>query len=97
MVKHTQRIHWLLPAICLSVSDHFVGLALKELRIIKESLDIFTFKPHSAINLWFNLKMRRISAAKKHSYPKNRKTTSGASKPVGNVIYFLLDLDDSGR
>ena len=31
MVKHTQRIRRLLPTNCLSVFDHFVGLALKEL------------------------------------------------------------------
>ena len=32
MVKHTQTIRRLLPANCLSVFDHFVGLALKELK-----------------------------------------------------------------
>ena len=31
MVKHTQTIRRLLPTICLSVSDHFVGLAPKGL------------------------------------------------------------------
>ena len=30
-VKHTQTIHRLLPTNCLSVFDHFVGLALKRL------------------------------------------------------------------
>ena len=35
MVKQTQTICRLLPANCLSVFDHFVGLALKRLRIIK--------------------------------------------------------------
>ena len=29
MVKHTQTILWLLPTNCLSVFDHFVGLAIK--------------------------------------------------------------------
>ena len=33
MVKHTQTIRRLLPTNCLSVFDHFVGLALKELKI----------------------------------------------------------------
>ena len=33
MVKHTQRIRRLLPTNRLSVSDHFVGLALKMLRL----------------------------------------------------------------
>ena len=35
MVKHTQAIRWLLPTKCLSVLDHFVGLALKGLRKLK--------------------------------------------------------------
>ena len=34
MVKHTQTIHQLLPTNCLSVFDHFVGLALKGLNLI---------------------------------------------------------------
>ena len=33
MVKHTQTIRWLLPRNCLSVSDRFVGLALKRLNM----------------------------------------------------------------
>ena len=32
MVKHTQTIRRLLPTNCLSVFDHFVGLALKGLK-----------------------------------------------------------------
>ena len=35
MVKHTQTIRWLLPMNCLSVFDHFVGLALKGLITMK--------------------------------------------------------------
>ena len=34
MVKHTQTIRRLLQTNCLSVFDHFVGLALKELKVI---------------------------------------------------------------
>ena len=34
MVKHTQTIRWLLPTNCLSMFDHLVGLALKEVRKI---------------------------------------------------------------
>ena len=33
MVKHTQTIRGQKPTNCLSVFDHFVGLALKELKI----------------------------------------------------------------
>ena len=35
MVKHTQTIHRQMPMNCLSVFYHFVGLALKELRVTK--------------------------------------------------------------
>ena len=38
MVKRTQTICWLLPTNCLSVSDRFVGLALKVLRTIQKNL-----------------------------------------------------------
>ena len=34
MVKHTQTIRRLLPTNCLSMFDNFVGLALKELKIV---------------------------------------------------------------
>ena len=33
MVKHNETIRRLLPTNCLSVLDHFVGLALKGLKI----------------------------------------------------------------
>ena len=32
MVKHTQTIRWQIPTNCLSVFDHFVGLAIKGLK-----------------------------------------------------------------
>ena len=32
MVKHTQTIRWQKPTNCLSVFDHFMGLALKGLK-----------------------------------------------------------------
>ena len=34
MVKHTQTICRLLPANCLGVFDHFLGLALKGLKLV---------------------------------------------------------------
>ena len=34
MVRHTQTIRRLLPTNCLSVFEHFVGLALKGLRYL---------------------------------------------------------------
>ena len=57
MVKHIQTIHWLLPMDCLSVFDHFVVSALKELnqdanktsqcadiplKIVKEDIDNYS-------------------------------------------------------
>ena len=36
MLKHTQTIRWQQRMNCLSVSDHFVGLALKGLKDIYE-------------------------------------------------------------
>ena len=38
MVKHTEAIRWTLSTNCLSVFDHFVGLALKGLMISKLNL-----------------------------------------------------------
>ena len=35
MVKPTQTIRWPLPTNCLSVLDHFMGLALKRLKILE--------------------------------------------------------------
>ena len=36
MVKHTQTIRRIFPTNCLSVFDHFVGLALKGLSTLQE-------------------------------------------------------------
>ena len=47
MVRHAQTIRWLLPTDCLSVFDHFVGLAFKGLNVVfvynglKQNLMIF--------------------------------------------------------
>ena len=43
MVKHTPAISWQQPTNCLSVFDHFVGLARKVLRIIPSAS--FSFMP----------------------------------------------------
>ena len=51
MVKHTQaiQIRWQQPRNCLSVFDHFVGLALKGLSEYNE-IRSFTFYEQSQIN-----------------------------------------------
>ena len=38
MIKHTQTIRQQQPTNCLSVFDHFVGLALKGLNILRQVL-----------------------------------------------------------
>ena len=47
MVKHAQTIRWLLLMNCLSVFDHFVGLALKGLKCAKNSMKyvLWSFLP----------------------------------------------------
>ena len=42
MLKYTQTIRWLLPTNCLSVLEHFVGSALKGLKIITKLFEIST-------------------------------------------------------
>ena len=44
MVKHTQTIRRLLPTNCLSVFDHFVGLALKGLSEYEQINFLFSLK-----------------------------------------------------
>ena len=40
MVKHTQTIRRLLPTNCLSVFDHFMGLAHKDLKYKHDASDM---------------------------------------------------------
>ena len=54
MVKHTQTIRWEKPTNCLSVLDHFVGLAFKWLR---SSIDSQECK---ALQI-FNIGLKRLS------------------------------------
>ena len=50
MVKHTQTIHRLLPTNCLSVFDHFVGLALNGLKYVQPiKVRLLYFEPASKI------------------------------------------------
>ena len=44
MVKHTQTIRRLLPTNCLSVFDHFVGLALKGLKAWVDKLTVLKLR-----------------------------------------------------
>ena len=51
MVKHTQTICRLLPTNCFSVSDHFVGLALKGLRASQTFLEV-SWRPWKVVKLF---------------------------------------------
>ena len=55
MIKHTQTIRWLLPTSCLSVFDHFVGLALRGLK----TCSCNAFNLHSS-KMYFNLNSREF-------------------------------------
>ena len=43
MVKHTQKIRQQQPTNFLSMFDHFVGLALEDLRTINSTLTVASF------------------------------------------------------
>ena len=58
MVKHTQIIRRLLPKNSLSVLDHFVGLAFKELNPIKVPENIIS--KFCLCNLLVNLRIRSL-------------------------------------
>ena len=40
MVKHAQTVRWPLPTNCLSVFEHFAGLALKVLKYSRQYFEI---------------------------------------------------------
>ena len=66
MVKHTQTICRLLPTNCLSVFDHFVGLALIGLKVIKHILVLYRQ------NLWNHLwKTSRLGAKSTKKFSKS--------------------------
>ena len=44
MVKPTQTIRWQQPMNCLSVFDHFVGLALKGLKLYPVSAFVYPYE-----------------------------------------------------
>ena len=76
MVKHTQTIRLQQPTNCLSVFDHFVGLALKELifmKIYQKNWDK-VFLKNIYISLWqllfapLDKKCNAMKIAKKNTY-----------------------------
>ena len=81
MVKHTLTIRRLLKANCLSGLDHFVGLALKGLRFIRDQLI-------NKIN--HNLTRIKISNISNSNY----KQISEISSFLICVFFFRLNLDN---
>ena len=66
------------------------------LRISEEGCAIQEFKPDKCIDRWYQQKVRRISAAKRHDYPVNRKkSVNAAGQPVDIAQYTISDMEDS--
>ena len=70
MVKHSQTIRWLLQTNYLSVFDHFVGLMLKTLSVVRPNKN--TFSLQSGGNIWkkakvlfSNVKLTKLMSTKK--------------------------------
>ena len=59
MVEHTQPIRWLLLRNCLSVFDHFVGLALKGLKDGLKSIYAHVTVGHMLTGKVFSRTLRR--------------------------------------
>ena len=64
MVKHTQTIRRQQPTNCLSVFDHFVGLALKRLKKIKILFSILTKWIHGRFGKSLNSVLEAIISLK---------------------------------
>ena len=70
MVKHTKTIcRLLLPTNCLGVFDHFVGLALKRLSIVKSGV----FTPTRLLAHSFNLHFSRPGINSSSDRPNHEK------------------------
>ena len=68
MVKHTQAIYQFLPTNCLSVFDHFVGLAVKGLTVNKN-----TKTSKSLTNIKAGVKYKAFDICCKSFVPRNKK------------------------
>ena len=88
MVKHTQAIRRLLPTNCLSVNDHFMGLALKRLILeTKVGDDPYTFTTQSNCNTWARLDPLHITKKK----GRRKETGIGAKEHCSNGLEFVTD------
>ena len=63
------------------------------LRIGEEGVSIKDFDPEKAINRWYNQKVRRTNAAKKHNYPEKRRKLGQSSTSVDVVTYCISDFE----
>lgn len=68
------------------------------LRISEKGVSIGDYNPDRAIEQWYQEKVRRISSAKSHSYPKKPKKVGENSSGVINVAkHTLSDLEESSN
>lgn len=66
------------------------------LRVSEEGVSIDDYNPDSAIEQWYQEKVRRISSAKSHCYPEKCKKVCGTVPGMINVAkYTLSDLEES--
>lgn len=65
------------------------------LRISEEGESIEDFNPDGAIEIWYEQKVRRISAAKPHRYPEKRQKSGQSSQAVNIAKYTLSDLEET--
>ena len=73
MVKHNQTILRFLPTNCLSVFDHFLGLALKGLKILVFHSQVkVSYDNSSVIRLKVNLKTDVTGNQSKPNFPKKQ-------------------------
>ena len=67
------------------------------LRVSEEGVGISDFNPDPSISLWYEQKVRRLSASS-HSYPSKRKSVEGVqgtSNVVDIATLTISDLEDS--
>ena len=66
------------------------------LQVSEEGVSIDDYHLDSAIEQWYQEKVRRISSAKSHCYPKKRTKFCGTAPSVINVAkHTLSDLEES--
>ena len=67
------------------------------LRIREEGPEIKDFDCDCYITMWYQDKLRWVSAAKPHNYPKKRKSSSASNGVMDIAGFTLSDLEDDNE